>query len=250
MKKILLGTTMFAGLLVAGAAQAADMPLKAPVRQDCCVYANFGGWYIGFNGGGAVVGNDWSATLFDDGIAEPQTTLGKRSFGVFGVHGGWNWQTGQTVLGIEGDWTWTGSRASTSTQDSGDTVPDIVRLKLDSLASVRGRAGVVLGNLMLYGTAGVAWARTNVHIQEGDLAPGLQVSLHHTATGLVGGVGAEWYITRLGPGSLLFRTEYLHYAFGTQNLVSSATFSDGSFAALTTPGSVDVVRAGLSWKFP
>src|SRR5215831_8871401 len=58
MKKILLGTTMFAGLLLAGAAQAADMPLKAPVRADCCVYANFGGWYIGINGGGGIVGND------------------------------------------------------------------------------------------------------------------------------------------------------------------------------------------------
>ena len=57
------------------------------------------------------------------------------------------------------------------------------------------------------------------------------------------------FVTWCG-GSLLLRTEYLHYAFGTQNFVTSATFSDGSSAAFTTPGSVDVVRAGLSWKFP
>src|SRR5689334_15001236 len=102
MRKILLGATMLAGLLTAGVAQAADMPLKAaPRAPDCCVYANFGGWYIGFDGGGGVATN-YGATLWDDGLlGEPITAQGKRNFGLFGVHGGYNWQIGQTVWGVE-----------------------------------------------------------------------------------------------------------------------------------------------------
>ncbi len=251
MKKILLGMTVIAGLMAGGAAQAADMPLKAPARApDCCVYANFGGWYFGFNGGGGVASN-YNATLVDDG--DPSETLlaqGRRTFGAWGVHGGWNWQMGQTLLGIEGDYTWISAKSSVSFQDIGDAVPDRVTVKLDSLASVRGRAGVVVGNLLFYGTAGWGWARTKVNIVEGDSAPGLAVSASRNTTGIVAGVGAEWYITRLGPGSLLLRSEYLHYALGGHNLVSTGTFSDGSFLTHKVPDSVDVVRAGLTWKFP
>ena len=248
MTKILLGTTMLAGLLIAGAAQAADMPLKAP--QAAPYYYNWTGFYVGVHGGAGVATN-YNAALVDDGlVGETLGVFGKRNFGLVGVHGGYNWQMGQGLIGVEGDFSWTGARSSISAQDVGDAVPDIVRLKLENLASVRGRAGVVLGNMLVYGTAGWGWARTNVHIQEGDSAPGLQVSLNHTTSGIVGGVGAEWYITRIGPGSLLLRTEYLHYAFGGQNLISASTFSDGSFATHHTPDSVDVVRAGLTWKFP
>src|SRR5215510_958053 len=49
MTKILLGTTMLAGLLVAGAAQAADMPLKAP--RAVPIYSDWTGFYLfGFGG--------------------------------------------------------------------------------------------------------------------------------------------------------------------------------------------------------
>src|SRR5262245_13447569 len=251
MKKILLGMTVIAGLIAGGAAQAADMPIKAPARApDCCVYANFGGWYIGFHGGGAVASN-YNATLVDDG--DPLETLlaqGKRTFGVYGVHGGWNWQMGQAVVGIEGDYTWANARRTVSAQDAGDAIPDIVSVKLESLASVRGRAGAVFGNLFVYGTAGWGWTRTKVNIQEGDTLAGLHVSASRNTSGLVGGVGAEYYLWKVGPGSLLLRTEWLHYAFGGHDLVSASTFSDGSFLTHKVPDSVDVVRAGLTWKFP
>jgi outer membrane immunogenic protein len=245
MTKILLGTTMLAGLLIAGAAQAADMPLKAPVRgADCCVYANFGGWYIGFDGGGGVATN-YGATLWDDGLSggEPLTAQGKRNFGLFGVHGGYNWQMGQAVVGIEGDYSWVNAKSTVSVVESGDN--DSISTKLQSLASVRGRTGVVLGNLFVYGTAGWAWARTKFHAFDQDEGT---FNITRTTSGVVGGVGAEWYITRLGPGSLLLRSEYLHYAFGAHTINSG--FLGDSFVAHKAPDSIDVVRAGLTWKFP
>src|SRR3979411_2286482 len=50
MTKILLGTTMLAGLLISGVAQAADMPLKAPPRE-APYYTDWTGFYLfGFGG--------------------------------------------------------------------------------------------------------------------------------------------------------------------------------------------------------
>src|SRR5262245_58408036 len=155
MKKILLGMTVIAGLIAAGAAQAADMPLKAPARApDCCVYANFGGWYLGVHGGGGVA-SEFGATLHDDGlVGDEPITARKRTFGLVGVHGGYNWQMGQAVVGIEGDYSWVNGRSTFTTAE-----PDSVSVKLQSLASVRGRAGAVFGNLFVYGTAGWGWSR-------------------------------------------------------------------------------------------
>src|SRR5262245_32772997 len=112
--KILLGSTTLVGLLFAGPAQAADMPVKAPERApDCCVYANFGGWYIGIHGGGGVA-TDYGATLVDDATTTSELigVNGRRTFGLGGVHGGWNFQTGQGLVGIEGDYSWVSARSS------------------------------------------------------------------------------------------------------------------------------------------
>jgi outer membrane immunogenic protein len=246
MTKFLLGTTVFAGLLMAGAAQAADMPLKAPVRgPDCCVYANFSGWYVGFHGGGGVASN-YNAALLDDFFSDPTEEVvgvnGRRTFGLWGVHGGYNFQMGQAVVGIEGDYSWANAKATFS-----NTEPDSASVKLRSLASVRGRAGAVFGNLFVYGTAGWGWAGTKFSFHDDDNTPA-NLSFSRNVSGVVGGVGVEWYLTKLGPGSLLLRSEWLHYAFGGQQV----TRDFGVDGAVTSkvPDSVDVVRAGLTWKFP
>jgi outer membrane immunogenic protein len=245
MKKSLLGMTVIAGLVAGGAAQAADMPIKAPARApDCCVYANFGGWYIGFHGGGGVA-SDFGATLWDDGD-EPLTAR-KRTFGLVGLHGGYNWQMGQAVVGIEGDYSWVNARNTITEVEAPNA--DVASAKLQSLASVRGRAGAVFGNLFVYGTAGWGWARTKFHFNDSDEPPALSIS--RTTSGVVGGVGVEWYLTKFGPGSLLLRSEWLHYAFGGQPVDHGigGVLSD-SFVTTKPPSSVDVVRAGLTWKFP
>jgi len=251
MKKILVGMTVIAGLMAAGAAQAADMPLKAPARApDCCVYAYFGGWYLGVHGGGGIATN-YGATLLDDFFTPPVEPIGvdgRRTFGLWGVHGGWNFQTGQGVFGIEGDYSWTSARSSISVQEPENPGKfDSVSVKLRSLASVRGRAGAVFGNLFVYGTAGWGWASTKFNFFDFDETPlGLNVS--RTTSGVVGGVGAEWYLTKFGPGSLLLRSEWLHYAFGAHTVGSNLGL-DGAVLH-KAPDSVDVVRAGLTWKFP
>jgi outer membrane immunogenic protein len=239
MTRVLLATTMLVGLLSAGAAQAADMQLKAP-QQAAPNYYNWSGFYVGVHGGGGIASN-YGATLADDGD-EFLSANGKRSFGLWGVHGGWNMQMGQAVLGIEGDYSWTGAKSTVST-----TEPDSTSVKLRSLASVRGRAGAVFGNLMIYGTAGWGWADTKFSFHDDDNSPA-NLSFSRNVSGVVGGVGVEWYLTSFGPGSLLLRSEWLHYAFGGHE--ATRNFGSESFVTYKSPDSVDVVRTGLTWKFP
>jgi hypothetical protein len=73
-------------------------------------------------------------------------------------------------------------------------------MECESLASVRGSVGAVFGNMLVYGIAGWGWARTKYNFNDSDEGA---LSLSRTTSGVVGGVGAEWYITRLGPGSLV-----------------------------------------------
>ena len=64
--------------------------------------------------------------------------------GLLGMHLGYNYQIGNTVLGVEGDY-------------SGSWMEDGV-LDVDYLASIRARAGYAFGNALVYGTIGYAWA--------------------------------------------------------------------------------------------
>jgi outer membrane immunogenic protein len=126
--------------------------------------------------------------------------------------------------------------------------------KFDLLGSARARLGyLVLPNVLLYGTGGLAWTRF-VQEQDGTIAltlasndpPNISI-VTSTSTptwrfGWAAGLGAE---TRLWDTNWLARLEYLHYDFGDSgNNIStfSGNFTSGHLKA-------DVVRAGLSYKF-
>jgi opacity protein-like surface antigen len=68
---------------------------------------------------------------------------------------------GQGLVGIEGDYSWANARSTVSNDE-----PDSTSVKLQSLASVRGRVGAVFGNMLVYGTAGWGWARTKYNFND------------------------------------------------------------------------------------
>src|SRR5258705_4134074 len=95
--KLLLGTTMLAGLLIAGAAQAADMPLKAPPRA-APYYSDWNGFYVfGFGG------YSWGKIKPDDLDLDPFFHNPKPKGGVFGFGGGYNLPYGAWVCGLAVD---------------------------------------------------------------------------------------------------------------------------------------------------
>jgi outer membrane immunogenic protein len=111
-KLYLLGLTTFAAAMLGGAAQAADMPVKAPPPAPAPVMYNWTGFYIGGHVGGAWVNRDrdhrfdardrcfsgeWGIVCFDDhGRGDNDGNF------IAGGQIGFNYQVGQWVWGVEG----------------------------------------------------------------------------------------------------------------------------------------------------
>ena len=81
-------------------------------RPGC---AQFGGWYVGGNVGWGVYDTAFSdrnglKDTMDSGL--PDNVDGRKHGVVGGAQGGYNWQSGCSLLGIETDWSWSGLKTS------------------------------------------------------------------------------------------------------------------------------------------
>jgi outer membrane immunogenic protein len=243
---------MIAGLMIAGAAQAADMPLKAPPRAyPVPEVGDWTGFYIGVHGGygwGKAKLDDFDiADLLGDSFHNP-----KPKGGVFGGHAGYNWQTGRFVGGLEVDYSFAKLKETQSFSETynvscdddciTDTRSRTLRSKVDALASARARAGfLVTDSLLAYGTAGIGWARSQA---TATFTECLECNTNtFTAKsnnfGWVAGGGLEYKLTQ----HILLRGEYLHYDFG------SVGYAFQPIVTINAKLNVDVARGGLSFKF-
>ena len=133
-----------------------------------------------------------------------------------------------------------------------DTAGDDVKY----LGTIRARVGggVPFANtdVLLYGTAGLAWERVNRIESQLLVAPGVNQLVTNVGPrdhfGWVAGAGAEF---RLGASNWIGRVEYLHYDFGTveQTTTVATNAVNQSFADKGGRQTIDVVRGGLSYKF-
>ena len=155
-KKTLLATA--SGLVLAGAAHAADLPLRAPAAIP---YSNWTGGYIGAHVG---VGSQHS-TCRPDFNADAGGACASYAFAYYsntwtasdtsavaGVQGGYDWQHRNFVYGIAADWSWTGMKA----RAVGCSGSCSYQAKVDWLASFRGRAGLAVDDTLIYVTGGLA----------------------------------------------------------------------------------------------
>jgi outer membrane immunogenic protein len=205
----------------AGAASAADLPVKAPPRAVpvAPVYmTDWAGFYIGVNGGFG-----WADDKFDT----LPTWNRKPSGGLVGGHAGYNWQTGSVVGGLEVDFD--GADISkTFTPVMGVSAKE----KTDELATARARLGyLVLPALLAYGTAGAAWG----HTENSATVAGVTTTDGNNQFGWTAGAGLEYKIW----DHIIARAEYLHYDFGKTSTTNFGNFRE----------SIDAVRGGLSYKF-
>jgi outer membrane immunogenic protein len=255
LKRRLLAGVGLVSLMAAGSASAADLApvLKAPPAPVW----SWSGLYLG-----AHAGYGWGHDPFTDTFfAGKAPLLGINSKGgVWGFHAGANWQEGAVVGGIEIDISGTrikGISSVTSSQTIDTTTATTTATqtdKFDWLGSARARLGyLVVPNVLVYGTGGLAWTRF-VQTQDSTVLvtdptpPPMTLTIAATQStpswrfGFAVGAGVE---ARLWDTNWLGRVEYLHYDFG----------DSGNFASTDGPGftsgrlTVDVVRAGLSYKF-
>src|SRR4051812_29937135 len=143
MRRVLGMAAALATTLAAGLASAADMPAYYTAPGPASSYS-WTGPYLGGN-----LGYQWGTT--SNNPTDPHGIAG-------GVHGGYNWQTGQFVLGGEIDMT-----ASTAN----DTFAPW-KFSNPWFGTIRGRAGYGLNNILVYATGGFAFGGS--HLELGGLA--------------------------------------------------------------------------------
>ncbi len=215
----------FGVMIIANAAQAADyyantgsyggykdLPAAAP-------QPSWQGFYFG-----ASAGWSWTSVnaannvliLTNDGTV-PFSSPG--SDGIFGGGQlGYNIQSGNFVYGIEADLGALDDGASGSYASAGRILR--VKSSVGFYGDVTGRAGLMMGNALLYAKAGFAFFTGNVHVS--DATDGISQD-SGTFTGWTLGGGVEYKLTR----NLSVKAEYQYFDVDNSNFSCCLPSSPG-----------------------
>jgi outer membrane immunogenic protein len=214
MKKSLLAVAALFSL--SGVAAAADMPVKAPIPTPGC--ANFGGFYVGGHGawnGYQTRRNDPNGYTSVGGpqISGTSYTESNNNFGG-GVQAGYNFQgPGRcTLWGVEADWSWMNAKTSTDVE-LGNLVDHGVRSKANWVSTVRGRAGFVVENMLLYLTGGVAFADIQTEFRHTHPVTPFADYVNFSDRRVGGAVGAGIEVALTN--NLSLKSEVLYMNFGS-----------------------------------
>jgi outer membrane immunogenic protein len=246
MRKLLLGTTTLTALLLAGAAQAADLPRKAPGPPP---YApppfSWTGFYIGGVVGGGVVTPYF--VDFDENFSFGNWHAGDWAFTGGGTVG-YNWQWGAAVFGIEADFNWTSFDVSLI-NNSFATQFDA---KWDWYTTVRARFGLAVDRVLVFVTAGVAFVDLDYRVFNvppsavagcGPAATNDCAILNKTEAALAVGAGVEYAWMH----NWSFKAEYLYIKLPTKDIFDSFDPSPDRQYQFTTDA--HFARVGLNYRW-
>ncbi len=250
MKKIALAAVALS-LVSAGAASAADMAVKAPPPPVVAPYS-WTGCYVGVEGGGSWGRNRSISNGTNNGTANG--TLGSLksegdfSGGIVGGTVGCNYQVNQWVFGIEGDYSWSGAQGSSNLVFPPFVAAFREDVSQNYIATIRGRLGWAFRPaLMVYGTAGAAFADLRIHEFNPTAALGSAANIGaaetHQYAGWTAGVGIEWGFAP----NWSAKFEYLYMDLGHQDFFATTVTSCCTFQ--NTRLTDNVVRAGINYRF-
>ena len=251
--RVCLLASVSSAALIGGAA-AADMPTKVPPPVPPPVMS-WTGPYIGINLGAA-----WNNAKFSDlgvpgtnppllygtdrGANDPFWSPNEAGF-AGGGQVGYNYQTGNFVFGVEGDFSGIANKASVIFTPPLSGLPISATSDLEWMATVRGRLGLAFGQVLVYGTGGVAFARFS-DAWGRTFAGGRDFAKDETRSGWVAGGGLEYMLSR----NWTVRVEGLYADFGsdTFSVVNPPGNSSGTYST-KFQHTVTTARAGLNWKW-
>jgi len=279
-KLFLLGLGTFAAMVLGSAAQAADMPVKAPPPPPPPMY-NWTGFYIGGHIGGAwadlnghdrfdhvdganCISNDFLICFDDNGFGR------NRGRFIGGGQIGFNYQVGQWVWGVEGQISAIGSNNDDDAcgfVTIGDTVRDhLFRCgnRGNWIASIAARLGVTFGqtgNWLLYVKGGGAFADSRFGLRLRDDCAAILDSVicdpnnflfnnnDNTRTGWMVGVGLEYGAW----GNWSWKLEYNFMDFGHRDMhfdnIMACIDCTLIRRDLDFDLRVNVVKFGLNYRF-
>lgn len=253
MKAFAVALVLSLSLLGIGRATAADLPLPGPVAPSSYYPAaqpiNWGGVYIGLNGGYGLGTSDFSDSVGSTGSFKVNGGLFGGTLGVnYAGFGDW------VLLGFEGDFDWAGATGSAACAPLGSagtfTEPAgaMCQTRVDWLATFRLRAGYTWSHFLFFVTAGGAAGDIRLKDAIGSLAP-------TPPLGWTAGAGVEYAFT----DAISLKVEYLYVNLGriscpsgticsfdtqTNPITGTTPAADGS-AGFTE----NLVRAGINYKF-
>ena len=237
----LLVATLSIGALTLGAANAADIPAKAPRAVGpafVCAAQKFQGVNIGIHGGSVYHDARRQDT---DGFLTDNAGWTMSDWGYHaGGQLGWNWATCSTIWGFEVDGSWVGGTKNflPDNPNGGAAPGDGIHTRVDALFTARLRSGVALDNLLLYATGGFAGARFRTSwVDAPDTA-----EFRNWRWGWTAGVGTEWSWT----GNWSIKAETLYVGFMDKD--HDATFGAATFRFVHSDA-IWVSRIGLNYRF-
>ena len=195
-------------------------------------FSNSGSQRLGSGGvlGGAQIGYNYAFSSGRFG-----------GFGGFGV---------MPVVGVEADFDGSGvsSAASLGQAATGELTGASTYIGVGSqlkyFGTVRGRLGIAFDRLLVYGTGGFAYGEVDSYVT--SPANGVYNTKSNFHTGIAYGGGLEFALTN----NLLLRAEYLHLDLNRKGIVENGSVgSTGTTYSIYEKPSLDLVRAGISYKF-
>jgi outer membrane immunogenic protein len=267
------GTALVWGLLISagvgGAALAADVDMRTnadmAVKTQRAPMSSWTGLYGGVNAGAAFGNTTGTLSTFTTAPAgsdfTPAVTAGgtprnlgaKHDGGFGGAQIGYNWQSDNFVVGVETDIQGAdiGNPSTTTFAGGGGILPSVStgRDHINWFGTLRARAGVSVDQVLLYGTAGLAYggvqsSATNFFT---PVAAGVfSGTTSDTRVGWAAGAGVEWGFV---PGWSV-KGEYLHVDLGSSNvtIVDRVHFPNAS-ATYRFNHALDTIRIGLNHQF-
>ena len=193
-----------AAITTAGAASAAEIPRLPYATPYLVSVHNWCGPYLG-----GQLGYQWTSAT--NSPARPSGIAG-------GVRAGYNWQTGSVVYGAETDLNFSGAEDRFAGW----------KFSNPWFGTLRGRAGYAFSNVLVYGTAGLAFGELR--------AQTFGWTESHTSAGWTIGAGAE---VGFAP-NWTAKLEYLYIDLST---------SQFAITGVSNGYSASVVRAGVNYHF-
>jgi outer membrane immunogenic protein len=261
MKKVSLSAVACAAFLTGALANAADLPqrvyTKAPIVRPAY---DWSGWYAGLNGGGAWGPSTGSVSLTTADLAAAMAVgqipnLGLKPQGGFGgAQVGYNWQFTSWLLGLEADIQGAGINGNTTIfrpavpilQGIIAPATSSAQDRISWFGTVRGRVGMTLDNVLVYGTGGLAFGGVT---SSDNLTftgfPPYMGSTNATRVGWTAGAGVEWAFGR----NWSAKGEYLHIDLGSTSVALNNNPPGASYIIYSFRNQADALRVGLNYKF-
>lgn len=234
MKRLLVAGALT--LAAVGQVMAADLPLPYPAPQPPASYypgaapMNWGGFYIGANGGYGFGSSSWTGTGVATGSFDPRGFLVGGTIGL-------NMQASNFVFGVETDADWTNLHGSSSAAYcSAVSVGAVCETKSDVVGTLRARIGYAFDRVLVYGAGGLAYG----NLQTGYNPPATFDT--NTNFGWTAGAGVEFAFADRWSA----KVEYLYVNLGS---VSCTSANCGAGVPITVPFTENIVRAGVNFRF-